>query len=121
VKIARRVKALAACVRRIFAGNLLRSWMDRGTMSEEHELPPPEAIWLALGMVTWAIAAALAPKARARFLDALTRLTDEHSARQRIIALSSVTPKTGNLSRGVRLAVAWIRRILAQLRAARGV
>lgn len=89
-------------------------------MSEDDEMPPPEAIWVALALVTWAIAIALAPTVRGRFIQALANLAAEHEARGRFITFSPPSRRASNLPRATRLAVAWVRSILSELRAARG-
>lgn len=77
-------------------------------------LPKPDAIWVALGIVTVAIATALGARRRADFVTALRTLADRHDARERIIAFGRQT-NGRTMSRAVQGGVAWVRRLIVEL------
>lgn len=83
-------------------------------------MPPPEAIWMALGLIAWAVAMALAPTVRGRFMNALEMLSEQHEARWRVVSFPPPSLKTGDMSHATRIAIAWVRSILDEFRAARG-
>jgi hypothetical protein len=83
-------------------------------------LPPPEPVWIALGLITWALASALSKAARTRFIDTLDALCSDHAARNRIAAFRHISPKTRHVPHATRVALAYLRRIIAELRAAHG-
>jgi hypothetical protein len=79
-----------------------------------HDLPRPEAIWIALGIVVWAIAEALEDGRGRRFIEALERRATEHESGPRVVPISSRrTP-----SRDVRQAGAWLAKVAQELRTA---
>ena len=83
-----------------------------------NHLPKPEAIWVALAIVVWAIAAALGPRRRAGFIDAMAAATAQHEARERVLAFGRNGAHSREMSRSVRAATAWLRRLEAALRTA---
>lgn len=86
-------------------------------MSDE-DLPPPEPIWVALALVTWALASALAPTVRVRFVRNLERLCDESEARRHVVAIETQPRAVGPLWVANIVALTWLRRLIAELRAA---
>lgn len=87
-------------------------------MAQNNGLPRPEAIWIALGIVVWALAEALEDGRGRRFLAALDRLADEHAAQGRIVAFDPPVRGGRAMSHAARVAATWVSRIAAELRAA---
>jgi hypothetical protein len=84
--------------------------------SDRPEFPRPEAIWIALGIVVWAIAEALEDGRGRRFLDALERRTAEQAGALRVVPFGPPSPDDRTLGAASRLAAAWLRRLAAELR-----
>jgi hypothetical protein len=83
-----------------------------------NHLPRPEAIWIALAFVVWAVAAALGAQRRARFIDALAAVTQNEDARRRVVAINSTNGRRRAVTANVQVAVTYVSRIVAELRAA---
>lgn len=85
-------------------------------MSEQgNGMPRPEAIWIALGIVVAALVEALGPRRRARFFAAMRALADEHETASRVVVFGHALNHRRDLPRSVRVAVAWIRRLIGEL------
>lgn len=78
-------------------------------------LPKPEPLWIALGIVVAAMAESLSPRRRALFFAALRTLTDEHEARSRVVVFGSARNHRRDLPQSVRVAIAWLRRLIVEL------
>lgn len=83
-------------------------------------MPKLEPIWLALGDVTWAMATALSPTVRTRFIEALERLADAHENKQQLAAFDIFSLSRRDRARAMRVANTFIRRLIVDLKAARG-
>lgn len=81
-------------------------------------MPPPSAIWVALGIVVWAVAEALEDGRGKRFLDALERRAAEHENARQIVAFGPVRTGKPALTQATRAAAAWVGRVAAVLRSA---
>jgi hypothetical protein len=79
--------------------------------------PKPEPVWIALGIVVWAVAVALGPKRRQAFIDTLAELTDDHAARRRVIGFEPPQSRSRALSQSVLVAAAWLQRLIGDLKA----
>lgn len=78
-------------------------------------MPKLEPIWLALGIVVWAIASAMAAPMRARFIKALETIIKEHEDRRRIVAFDRRSLGKREVSRIIRVAIVFLRRLLEGL------
>jgi hypothetical protein len=83
-------------------------------MANDHDLPKPEAIWIALGIVVWAIAEALEDGRGRRFIDALERRTAEHQRAAAVAPFGRRKPT----SSATRQAGAWLEKVTQELRTA---
>lgn len=88
-------------------------------MSERNGMPRPEPIWIALGMVAWAVARALSAERRDRFIDALQMTAAEHEQARRVVAFGPSDGGRRDMRRHARVAGAWVSRLAAELRARR--
>lgn len=85
-------------------------------MSErENGMPRPEAGWIALGIVVAAMIEAIGPRRRVRFFAAMRALADQHETQSRIVVFGHALNGRRDLPRSVRVAVAWIRGLIAEL------
>jgi hypothetical protein len=84
-------------------------------MRNGNGMPRPEPIWIALGIVIFAIAEALEDGRGRRFLDALERRADEHRASPRVVPLVGQRPT----SQASQQASAWVAKIAQELRSAK--
>lgn len=80
--------------------------------------PKPEACWLALGLVVWAIAIALGRRRRADFIDALERVAHHQEGKSRVVGFGPPNARRGRLTQASLVATAWALRLVADLRAA---
>lgn len=78
-------------------------------------LPPPDAHWVALGIVVAALAEGLGAKRRARFFAALRSLIDDHEASSRVVVFGSATTHRRDLPHSIRVATRWLRRLTTEL------
>jgi hypothetical protein len=93
--------------------------MRRNGNGNGNGMPPADAVWLALGIVIWAMARALGERRRALFIDALEALASDINALRRIIAPLGERHHLTQMPQAQRIAGEWLRRIVVQLRAAR--
>ena len=84
----------------------------------DDEIPPIEPLWVALAMVTWALALALAPSVRERFVGALERLCDDLEARRHVVAIDTLPSDVAPLWAANAVAATWVRSLIAELREA---
>lgn len=83
-----------------------------------NHVPKPEPVWIALAFVIWAIALALGPQRRTRFIEALSELAENEEARRRVISINATNGRRRQVTASVQVAVRFARRIVAELRAA---
>jgi hypothetical protein len=85
---------------------------------EPNHMPPPEPIWVALGLAIWAVAIALGDRRRGLFIDALERVASDQVAKRRIVAVHQPDGRRRAVTASVQVAASYVTRIVAQLRAA---
>lgn len=81
-----------------------------------NHLPKPDPVWVALGIIVAAIAAALGPTRRARFFDAMEELSVEHETRAHVLVFTRNHRR--DLPRSAKVASHWLNRLVVELRAA---
>jgi hypothetical protein len=81
-------------------------------MRNGNGMPRPEPIWIALGIVIFAIAEALEDGRGRRFLDALERRADEHQTTPTVIPFGARRPS----SQAAQMAAIWVSRVAQELR-----
>lgn len=95
--------------------------MERDEMARNgNHLPRPEAIWIALGIVVFAIVRTMSRKKRALFIAELKSLVAEHEGADRVIAFGSRARWNGGMLNAIRGGVFWIRRLIVELERAAG-
>ena len=85
-----------------------------------NRMPDPDAVWIALGMVIWAIALALGGRRRGAFIAALAALTEDQDARRQVVSIHTTNGRKRAFTQSVQVAATYLARIVAELRAARG-
>jgi hypothetical protein len=86
-------------------------------VAENKQMPPPDPIWIALGIVIWALAEALGEKRRPQFIAALERIAADHSARGKIVSLH-INGRRRSVAASAKVASNYITRIVGEMRAA---
>ena len=85
--------------------------------------PKPEPALIVIGMVIWAIAVALGPQRRARFIEALAEQVESEEGRRRVVSITTANATTNGgrraLTQAVNFSARFVGRIVAELRAAR--
>lgn len=80
-----------------------------------NHMPKPEPIWIALGIVVAAIAAALGAKRRRVFFAALRELVHQHESRERVVSFTAARSQTRAMSQAIRGGAAWLSRLIEEL------
>ena len=83
-----------------------------------NHMPEPDAIWIALGFVIWAVARAMGGRRRDLFIDALAELVGDQETRRRVVSLHTTNGRKRAFTRSVQVAETYVARIVAELRAA---
>lgn len=78
-------------------------------------MPRPEATWIALGILAAAMIEAIGPRRRRRLFDAMRDLADEHETQSRVVVFGHALKGRRDLPQSVRVAVAWVRRLIVEL------
>jgi hypothetical protein len=84
--------------------------------TDDH-MPPPDPVWLTLGILIFAIAAALGPTRSAAFIAALDEQAAGQASRRRVIAIHATDGRRRAVTRSVQVAATFVARIVAELRA----